>query len=168
MASTAQPPNPERLERLLPDRLLGALALAMLAAVIAAVIRGQPEWARVPWAVWVHLSALGLVLALTPVQLWARKGTQPHRLGGYLWAGSMMVAAGVSFLIRDIADGGLSWIHALSAFVLFQTPRLVLAARAGDTARHRRHVRNLTLFALLVAGFFTFPFGRMLGRWLMG
>jgi uncharacterized membrane protein len=35
-------------------------------------------------------------------------------------------------------------------------------------ARHRRTIRALVIGALLVAGFFTFPFGRMLGVWLFG
>jgi uncharacterized membrane protein len=42
--------------------------------------------------------------------------------------------------------------------------------RGGDRhhARHRRGIRAMVLGALLIAGFFTFPFDRLLGRWLFG
>jgi uncharacterized membrane protein len=32
--------------------------------------------------------------------------------------------------------------------------------------RHRRGVRAMVTGALLIAGFFTFPFDRLLGHWL--
>jgi uncharacterized membrane protein len=32
--------------------------------------------------------------------------------------------------------------------------------------RHRRSVRAMVTGALLIAGFFTFPFNRLLGHWL--
>jgi uncharacterized membrane protein len=56
----------------------------------------------------------------------------------------------------------------LSLLVLVQTPRIVLKARAHDRVGHERAVRALVLGALLVAGFFTLPMGRMLGEWLLG
>ena len=51
---------------------------------------------------------------------------------------------------------------------LIGVPRLVLAARQHRIADHRRGVRVIVSLALLVAGLFTFPFGRMLGQWLFG
>ena len=59
-------------------------------------------------------------------------------------------------------------IHILSAWVLVQVPLIIWSARRHDVRRHRRAVRGMVIGALLVAGFFTFPFGRMLGQWLAG
>ena len=42
------------------------------------------------------------------------------------------------------------------------------AARTHKVALHRGSVRGMVTGALLIAGFFTFPFGRLLGRWLVG
>lgn len=166
MATTA--PRPSLLDRLLPDRLLGAIALILLAAVVAAIWRGQPHWADAGPAVWTHLALLIIVLVVTPLQLWGRKGARWHRRLGWIWVGAMMTTALVSFAIRDIRDGGLSWIHLLSVWVLIQVPWMAWAARQHQVDRHRERARAMTIFALAVAGFFTFPFGRMLGRWLLG
>lgn len=155
------------LERAFPDRLIGWLALALLAVVVVAVARGQAGWASVPAAVWVHLLLAMLVLALTPVMLWRTKGTASHRVLGWIWALSMMALAAISFRIRLTNGGGLSPIHLLSAWVLIAVPRLVWHARRHEVARHRAIVRGLSLFALLVAGSFTFTFHRMLGVWLL-
>ena len=80
----------------------------------------------------------------------------------------MVATAGLSFGIRTINPGGFSPIHALSAFTLVQAPLVAWYAHTHRVAAHRSTVRALVLGALLVAGVFTFPFGRMLGRWLLG
>jgi uncharacterized membrane protein len=168
MVSVAPPAGPSLLDRVLPDRLLGALAGALLAVVIVAVIRGHADWARVPRAIWFHLATACVVLALTPVMLWRRKGDRRHRVLGWIWAGTMLATALYSLAITPTGGRLVSPIALLSLFVLVQVPRLVLAARAHDVARHRRGIRGLVIGALLVAGFFTFPFHRMLGTWLFG
>lgn len=155
------------LERILPDRLIGWLALALLAVVIVAVVRGHSRWDVATPAVWAHLLLAMLVLALTPVMLWRGKGTPSHRLLGWIWALSMMALAAISFAIRLTPGGGLSWIHLLSAWVLIAVPRLVIRARRHQVASHRDMVRGLSIFALLVAGGFTFGFHRMLAVWLL-
>lgn len=72
-----------------------------------------------------------------------------------------------SFAIRS-TRGALTPIHILSVVTLCALPALVITARRHDHARHRRVVRGLVIGALLTAGFFTFPFDRMLGHWLFG
>ena len=59
-------------------------------------------------------------------------------------------------------------IHIISAVTLVLVPRLVWTARHHRVAQHRRAVRGLVTGALLIAGFFTFPFDRLLGHWLFG
>jgi uncharacterized membrane protein len=80
----------------------------------------------------------------------------------------MMLSAISSFALRGINDGSLSYIHLFSALTLVQVPVIVWTARTHRHARHRDTVRAMVAFALLTAGFFTFPFDRMLGRWLFG
>ena len=67
-----------------------------------------------------------------------------------------------------INDGGFSFIHLISLWVLIQVPLIVVTARTHRVVRHRRAVRGMAIGALLVAGFFTFPFHRLLGHWLFG
>ncbi|WP_408589011.1 DUF2306 domain-containing protein [Novosphingobium sp.] len=160
-----------RATSILPDRVeraLGLLVLILLAAVVAAVLRGRPQWAQVPLVVWLHLATVVVALGVTPVLLWQRRGTRRHRVLGYVWAGAMLASAMDSLAVRQIGNGAFSPIHLLSAFVIVTVPLLVLAARRHEVSRHRRTARGLVIGALLIAGFFTFPFERLLGHWLLG
>lgn len=150
------------------EKLLGALALVLLGFIAAAVLRGMGDWGLVPPVVWLHLSTVVVALVLTPVLLWRRRGTRGHRQLGYVWAGAMLITAIDSLFVRLQNHGQLSPIHALSAMTIVLVPVLVIAARRHDVYRHRRTVRGLIIGALLIAGLFTFPFHRLLGRWLFG
>ncbi|HPU15326.1 MAG TPA: hypothetical protein PK808_04520 [Polymorphobacter sp.] len=168
MASVAPPARRSLLDRLLPDRLLGALAWVLLAVAIVAVVRGRHEWAQVPRAVWFHLATIAVVLVLTPVMLTRRKGDRRHRQLGWIWAGAMWATALFSLTIAPPRGMLFSPIVLLSLFVLYAVPRLILQARAHDVVAHRGTVRGLVIGGLLIAGFFTFPFNRLLGHWLFG
>lgn len=158
---------------LAPDRLekaLGWLSLVMLGviAIAIALAKGHAQWSRVPALVWVHLATIGMALVLTPVLLWRPRGTANHRALGYVWCAAMSATAVVSLFVRITRPGHFSAIHLLSVLTIVLVPLLVRAARRHDVARHRRSVRGLVIGALLVAGFFTFPFDRLLGHWLFG
>lgn len=150
------------------DHVLGAGALVVLAAMLAAIARGSAEWAKIPGVVWFHLATIAVALVLTPVLLWQRRGTPRHRKLGYVWVTAMALTAFDSLFIRLIGRGGFSVIHILSVWTLIQVPLIVIAARRHDWRRHRGAVRGMVIGALLIAGFFTFPFDRLLGRWLFG
>ncbi len=153
-------------ERLLPDRLLAAASAVLLAFVLAALWRGRMDWPGIPALVWAHLTTIGLALALTPVMLLRRKGDRPHRALGYVWVAAMFGTAALSFGMRYTNNGNFSFIHIISVFTVTQVPRIVVRARQHDIVRHRRAVRGMVVGALLIAGFFTFPFDRLLGHWL--
>lgn len=108
-----------------------------------------------------------VALALTPVILLGRRGTGRHRLLGRIWAGAMVLTALLSLFVRTINPGHFSLIHLLSLFTLVQVPLIVWSARTHRVERHRGAVRAMVTGALLVAGFFTFPFHRLLGHWLL-
>lgn len=154
-----------------PDRLeraLGWLALAMLGFILAALARGMADWAKIPAVIWLHLATIVTALALTPVLLWRPRGTPGHRQLGYVWCAAMFTTAVASLFVKTIDPGHFSPIHALSVLTIVAVPVLILAARSRRVERHRRSVRGLIIGALLVAGFFTFPFDRLLGHWLFG
>lgn len=167
-AHPAKAPRPVSLAPDLFEKALSLGAALMFAAVITALVRGRAEWGLVPASVWVHLATIIVALGLTPVMLLRRRGDARHRQLGWVWAAAMIATALDSLVIRQINHGEFSIIHALSIFTLAQVPVIVWSARRHNVARHRSGVRGMVLGALLIAGFFTFPFGRMLGAWLFG
>jgi len=150
------------------DRLLAGAALVLLGFVGAALWRGRGEWGEVPAFVWAHIATIVLALCLTPVMLLRRRGDWLHRRLGWIWVGAMGLTALLTFGIRGLNGGSLSFIHILSAWTLIQVPLIVWAARGHQIARHRAAVRGMVTGALVIAGIFTFPFGRLLGHWLFG
>jgi uncharacterized membrane protein len=169
MASIAEPAT--RRDPFAPDlfeRILAIAATILLAAVIAALAKGYREWPLVPWQVWPHLVTVMAALALTPVMLLRRRGDPLHRALGRAWAASMVLTASLSFNLREINDGQFSIIHLLAVWTLIQAPLIWWSAHTHRVATHRRAVRGMVTGALLIAGFFTFPFNRLLGHWLFG
>ncbi len=150
------------------DRILAGGAAAILLATMAAIARGSAEWDQIPTNVWVHIATIGVALVLTPVMLLRRRGDRLHRMLGYIWVAAMALTAAISFDIRQIMGGSFSPIHALSLWTIIQVPLIVWRARQHDIVRHRSAVRGMVVGALLIAGFFTFPFGRLMGNWLFG
>lgn len=138
----------------------------LLALVLAALARGQADWGRVPGVVWIHLGTVMAALALTPVMLLRRRGDRLHRRLGWVWVAAMFLTALDSMFVRLINWGGFSFIHVLSLWTMIQVPLIVWSARRHQHARHRSAVRGMVAGALLLAGMFTFPFGRLLGMWL--
>jgi uncharacterized membrane protein len=155
---------------LAPDRfeqVLGVASGVLLLFVFAALLRGRAEWARVPLEVWPHIVTIVVALALTVPLMLRRRGDRSHRVLGMVWVAAMIGTALLSFQIHTV-NGGWSWIHLLSVWTLVQVPLLWWHARTHNVAGHRRGVRGMVTGALLIAGFFTFPFDRLLGHWLFG
>lgn len=150
------------------ERLLALASLAMLVAILTAIAKGSGEWGTVPLLVWAHLATIAIALGLTPVMLLRRRGDETHRLLGWIWVTAMFLTALDTLFIRGINRGGFSWIHILSVWTMIQVPLIVWTARAHKVARHRSAVRGMVTGALLIAGFFTFLFDRLLGQWLLG
>jgi uncharacterized membrane protein len=161
-------PNKVSLAPDLFDRILAAGAVVLLGFVLAALWRGRDEWHEVPLVVWPHLATIVLAVALTPAMLLRRRGDRLHRRLGWIWVTSMFLTAAFSFAVRGINPGNFSLIHILSAWTLIQIPVIAWTARTHRHRQHRSSVRGMVTGALLIAGFFTFPFDRLLGHWLFG
>ena len=169
-AATAPAETPSKLSIKpdLLDRVLAGASLILFAALVIALARGRGEWSNVPTIVWEHIATIFVAVALTPVMLLRRRGDRLHRRLGWLWAVALATTALFTFGIRGLNQGSFSLIHILSAWTLIQVPLLVWHARRHNHAKHRSAVRGMVTGALLVAGFFTFPFDRLMGHWLFG
>lgn len=150
------------------ERFLAVGAVILLGFVLVALARGHTSWPRVPAVLWVHLGTMTLALALTPVMLLRRRGDRTHRRIGTIWVLAMLLTALDTFLLRTSNRGSFSIIHLLSLWTVIQVPIIWWSARSHHIPRHRSAVRGMVFGALLIAGFFTFPFDRLLGRWLFG
>lgn len=150
------------------DRVLATGTTIMAIVVVVAVARGYGQWARVPGIIWLHLITIAAALVLSPILLLSARGTRRHRRIGWAWAIAMVATATASLFIADSATRHFSPIHLLSVATLIGVPRLVWLARHHRVRDHRTIVRIVVAGALITAGFFTLPFGRMLGRWLLG
>lgn len=163
--------KPGRVKPITPDlyeRILAWGAIALLVAVLTALARGHAEWGRVPAVIWPHLLTILVALVLTPVMLLRPRGDRMHRVLGTIWIAAMFATALLSFRVQTIRPGHFGPIHLLSAFVTVMAPYAWWLARTHRIAQHRRVIRGLVTGALLIAGFFTFPFNRLLGHWLFG
>lgn len=160
---------------ILSNRNLAVATAALLAIMLVALGRGLAELPLLPLLVQIHLASMMLVMAITVPMLVGAKGTPRHRLLGRIWAGLMWGNAILTLFFNagsrqsgGVFSGDFSPIHALSLFVMVMVPVAVLQARRHDRVAHERTIRGLVIGSLLVAGFFTLPFGRLLGSWLAG
>ncbi|MEQ1547519.1 MAG: hypothetical protein ABL918_02600 [Chakrabartia sp.] len=148
------------------EKILSAGATLILVVALTAIVKGRSEWGQLPVSLWGHIATICIALGLTPVMLLRKRGDRLHRQLGWIWVTAMFLTALVSLNVRMINRGGFSLIHILSIWTIIQVPILAWAAKTHRIARHRSSVRAMVLGALLIAGFFTFPFNRMLGHWL--
>jgi uncharacterized membrane protein len=70
------------------------------------------------------------------------KGDAAHRAAGWCWAAGMAFVATSSFAIRDLRDGRLSLLHALSLVTIVSLVIGLRAARRHDVPRHRASMRG--------------------------
>jgi uncharacterized membrane protein len=148
------------------ERGLAIGAIILLGCVIAAIARGRSDWNEIPLSVWAHLGMMIIALVLTPVMLLRPRGDDLHRMLGWVWVIAMILTAAISLFIANPHMNRFSFIHILSIFVLIQAPLIANSARKHNIRSHRTSVRAMVTGALLIAGFFTFPFDRLLGHWL--
>ncbi|WP_420434621.1 DUF2306 domain-containing protein [Hyphobacterium sp.] len=131
----------------------------------------QPDFAafaRAPLIIQIHVAAALSALALGLVQLFAPKGTIPHRTLGYVWAALMLATALTAIFIRQINDGQFSFIHIFVPLTLFGLFGMITHARALRTDKHRNTVLGLFIGALIVPGLFAFMPGRLMWQMFFG
>ncbi len=181
--STAEPLHLFRrsLVRGLIILVLVALAIGLsggapyvLATMKQALASAHPHWpdlgllGKQSLAVLIHLVFALFAFGLGAVQLWAPKGTIPHRVMGWAWLLIMGTVAISSFFIREINRGHFSLIHILSVVVLLQIPFIIWAARTGRIKQHANMTSGLFVGALIVAGVLAFLPGRLMWAMFLG
>ena len=117
----------------------------------------------------VHAFAAFSAIALGATQLMLPKGSPRHKVFGIVWVGLMTLIASSSLFIHTIHTWGpFSLIHLLSLFVLINLPYRAWQAYHCQMRGHGKHMTYNFVFALIVAGFFTFAPGRIMHAVLFG
>lgn len=143
----------------------GLFGLAVFAVGRAALGHAPPTpWVR-DLALIVHLATVIPAIPLGLVVFLTRKGSPRHRLLGRIWLALMGTTAIATLFIRNVGDGGFSWLHIFSGLTLVAIPKAILSARRGRIAEHRRHLLGLFVGALLIAGAASFLPGRTMWQW---
>jgi uncharacterized membrane protein len=125
-------------------------------------------WTRHP-AVFLHLVAAVLSLAVGILILVRRKGTTGHRAWGWAWVALMATTTISSAFIRDYAMPniwGFTPIHLFTVWTAIGLPIAVTAAMRGNVALHRRAMKGTFIGGCVIAGIFTLVPGRFLGNLL--
>lgn len=106
---------------------------------------------------------------LGAVQLFAPKGTLPHRMVGTVWVVLMLVVSISAFFIHQLRTlGSCSPIHLLAIFTLVMLPLAVWFAHTHRVRQHRNTMLGLFFGALVIAGIFTFYPGRIMHAVVFG
>ena len=121
-----------------------------------------------PWIIQLHAASAIAAFLLGLVQFTAPKGTIPHRTFGYVWVALMASTAITAFFIREINDGGLSWIHIFVPITLYGIVELSIRARRGLTGKHRSTALWMFTAALVIPGIFSFLPGRTMHAVVFG
>ena len=116
----------------------------------------------------VHVVTATLSVILGTAVMLAEKGSARHKWLGRLWALTMCATALISFGIRDLNPGHLSWVHGLSLLTFASVGRAIWAIRHGNVRGHRLAMRG-SFFSLVAAGVAAFATPhRLLNLILMG
>lgn len=110
-----------------------------------------------------HVASAIVAVVLGPFAIFRRRRDRIHKALGYLWSGTMLVAATTALFISEIRLWGpFSPIHLLSPLVYWSLWRAISKARAGQTRAHRTLMTSLYVQALGIAGLFTLWPGRIM------
>ena len=114
----------------------------------------------------IHLAALLPTIAIGVIQLAAPKGMRLHKILGWIWIVSMLVAVLSSFWIMELRKGaGWSVIQLLSAWTLICLSLAIWFIRRGNVRAHMGFMIS-TLLGLAGAGLGALAPGRFLAKFL--
>lgn len=125
---------------------------------------------QAPIAIQIHAFSALAAFPLGAFVLWRKKGTQLHRLLGRIWVVLMLVVATSALFINEIRMiGPFSPIHifAVVTYVSLGQAMWAIVVRK-NVAAHRAGMQGTYLYALMLAGAFTFLPGRRMHAVLFG
>jgi uncharacterized membrane protein len=109
-----------------------------------------------------HIVGALTALAIGTVLLIGIKGTQVHKILGWVWVVAMALTAVSSLFIRQANHGAVSYIHLLSGWTIVALPMAIYAIKRRKLAMHRRMMTGLFVGGLIIAGLLTFLPGRLM------
>jgi uncharacterized membrane protein len=88
-----------------------------------------------------HLISAISALVVGAFVLFRPKGTSVHKMTGRVWVALTATTAVSSFWLRGHnQDQSFSWIHILSAFILFSLFMAIRGIRAGNIKQHKGYM----------------------------
>ena len=122
-----------------------------------------------PFVILMHVVFVLTAIVLTPMQLILPKGTVVHVWIGRVWVAALGLTALVRFGIEStISPLWLGPIYLLSAYTIASLWFSMHALRQGRIAAHRKTMRQLSVWALLVTVAFTFAPKRLMHSMAFG
>ena len=148
--------------------VMGALMTAAIAVAVFKFVAGlAPDDGRYRnMAIAVHVITVVPCVPLGAYLLLSTKGTKLHKMLGKIWVGLMVATAIAITFVRGGTD--FSWIHIFVPLTLVGAWQVISSARKGQMAKHRRHITQMYLGALMIPGLFAFLPSRLMGMWLFG
>jgi len=113
----------------------------------------------------IHTIGATLAFLLGPLIFYGRKGTRLHKNLGKLWVLAMAMAIFSSAFIWQVKMvGPFSPIHILTVLGAWGLVSGINHARKGRISQHQASMKALYVWALGVAGLFTFMPGRVMSQ----
>ena len=151
--------------------VLGVLAAGAYGPALAGCAERSPDWSLIGdqgAALKLHFGAAVGSLLVGAALLGGVTGRGWHKRLGWTYVVLMLATAASSFWLRELRPGGLSWIHALSGWVLVAAPGALYAARRRRIPLHRKMMLGLFVGGTIGAGVFACMPGRLLWRVVFG
>jgi uncharacterized membrane protein len=124
--------------------------------------------AQTSLAIKLHLATALIALGLG-IFMWGRpKGDIIHRWVGRGFVGAMLLAAAMAIFIRESNHGKFSIIHIFVPITLIGCFQVVYFIRAGNLTKHKKAVKGLFFYALIIPGILSVTPGRVLWKLIWG
>lgn len=150
--------------------LVWIAGLSMSVLSIIALYRGltglAPDHPNIrSLAILIHVSTVLPAIPMGAYLLLTRKGTALHKQLGKIWVALMVITATSAIFIQS--SGSFSLIHIFVPMTLIGSWQIVSSARKGHIQKHKKHIINMYLGALMIPGIVAFSLsGRLMNVWL--
>ena len=119
-------------------------------------------------AIQIHTATAFMALGLGIAMFMRKKGTPSHKMIGRIFVVFMMMTAISALFIRQLNDGGFSFIHLFVPLSFYAIAELFYYIRKGNIKKHEKAVKGLFFGALLIPGFLSFLPGRTMWHVFFG
>ena len=121
---------------------------------------------------YLHLFTVIPCFIIGRIMMFLEKGTPLHKALGRIYMILMLFTASVTLFmpahVGPILFGHFGFIHGFSILTIYTVPTAYLAIKRDDVKKHQRKMILLYVFAIIIAGGFTFAPGRYLHALIFG